>query len=99
MLKRYFIITNSYNCVVYADGKGKAYMIPEQAWDANLTLEVAKATDYSNFDGCETVEDCAACNAGSQNIIDFDINDYGLPWENAEGELVACDDTPVAIEF
>ena len=74
-MKRYFVKTNAFNCVVFADGNGKGYLFGEMSFDDPLTLEVAKRADYSNADGCETVEEISACAYGERGIIDFNPND------------------------
>lgn len=69
-MKRYFCESQDYNVVIFADQAGKAVMVDETAFNEPLTLEVAKAADYSNFDGCETVEEAAA-NYYTGEIINF----------------------------
>lgn len=51
MMKRYFLETEDYSGVGFVDNKGKMVYIDETAFDEPLTLDVAKAADYSNFDG------------------------------------------------
>ena len=78
-MKRFFVETEDYNCVVFADENGKGYVIDETAFDEELTLDVAKNADYSNLDGCETAEECAQCIGtaeAEQNVIDFDPDEY-----------------------
>lgn len=78
-MKKYYVKTNAYDCVMLVDDFGKAYVCYEEIFDEPLTLEVAKNTDYSNFDGCETAEECAfaiGSNAAMDNIYDFDEDHY-----------------------
>lgn len=49
-MRRYFVKTNAYNCVVFADGSGKGYMFYEGLYDEPLTLEVAQNGDYSGIE-------------------------------------------------
>jgi hypothetical protein len=58
-MKRFFCKTNAYNCVVFVDENGKGFMIYENLFDEELTIDVAKNSDYSNLDGCKTAEECA----------------------------------------
>lgn len=78
-MKKYYVETNAYNCVMIADDFGKAYVCHEEMFDEALTLEVAKSADYSNFDGCENAEECAfaiGTSSAMENVIDFDENNY-----------------------
>ena len=78
-MKRFFVEAEDYNMVVMADENGKGFVIDETAFAEPLTLEVAKNADYSNFDGCETAEECAECIGTAEaelNIIDFDADEY-----------------------
>lgn len=71
-MKRFFIETNGYNMVAFVDDKNKAFILHEQSFDTELTLETAKNADYSNLDGCKTAEDCAgAMGMGEDRIFDF----------------------------
>ena len=72
-MKRYFAETEDYNVVLFVDQSGRAVMIDEAAFNEPLTLAVAKAADYSNFDGCQTAEEAAANYTGE--VIEF------RPWE------------------
>lgn len=75
-MRRYFVKTNAYSCVIFADGSGKGYYIfDEMPFDEPLTLEVVKRADYSNVEGCETLEEIAANAYGERGIIDFNPND------------------------
>lgn len=78
-MKRYFVETNGENFVAFVDGDNKAYMVDAAAFDEKLTIEVAKEADYSNFDGCETAEECANSIGTSEafdNIIDWNEDEY-----------------------
>ena len=75
-MKRYFAETNGYNCVLFVDDKGKAVVIQEEVFDEPLTLEVAKAADYSNFDNCETAEEANANYGNGENLINFNEDEY-----------------------
>lgn len=71
-MKRYYVedaVGQAY--VLFVDDNGKAVYVSEAAFDEELTLEVAKAADYSNFDGCETAEEAAANYYTSDNLINF----------------------------
>lgn len=74
-MKRYFVKTNAYNCVVFADGSGRGYMFYEGLYDEPLTLEVAKGTDYSGIEDIDTVEELAVNFNREENVVDFDPND------------------------
>ena len=79
MMKRYFVKTEDYSFVAFVDSESRAYVIDESAFDERLTIEVAKAADYSNLDGCETAEECAYCIGIAEpfdNIIDFNADEY-----------------------
>lgn len=78
-MKRLFVETDDYNCVVFADENGKGYVIDETEFDEELTLEVAKNTSYSNLDGCKTAEECAqsiGTAKAESNVIDFNEEEY-----------------------
>lgn len=78
-MKRYFCKTNAYNCVVFVDDEGKAFIIDETSFDEVLTLDVAKNSDYSNLDGCETAEECAQCIGtpqAMQEVFTFDPDEF-----------------------
>ncbi len=68
-MKRYFCEAQDYNVVIFADEAGRAVMIEETAFDEPLTLEAARAADYSNLEGFETIEEAAANYTGE--IINF----------------------------
>lgn len=73
-MKRLFVTAEDYNAIIFADKNGNGYVI-----DESLTLDVAKNADYSNFDGCETAEDCAASIGTAeamQNVIPFSPAEY-----------------------
>ena len=74
-MKRYFVKTNAFNCVIFADGSGKGYMFYEGLYDEPLTLEVAKGTDYSGIEDIDTVEELSTYFNRNENIIDFNLND------------------------
>lgn len=84
-MKRYFVKTNAYNCVVFADGSGKGYVFRETEYNEPLTLKVAQKADYSNVEGCETLEEIAANAYGEKGIINFDPDDF---YSNPECEMV-----------
>ena len=75
-MKRFFVKTNGYNAVIFVDKNSNGYVIDETAFDEPLTLNAAKNADYSNFDGCETAEDCAASIGIGNNIITFNPTEY-----------------------
>ena len=74
-MKRYFVKTNAFNCVVFADESGKGYMFYEGLYDEPLTLEVAKNDDYSGIEDIDTVEELAANFNREENVVNFDPND------------------------
>lgn len=77
MLKRLFVVDSvGEAAVLFADETGKACYMNDTAFDEPLTLEVAKAADYSNFDNCETAEEAAAGYGCGENLIDFDKNEW-----------------------
>lgn len=85
-MKKYFVETNGYNMVIFADNNGKCFAVHEQAFDERLTLDVAKNADYSNFDGCDTAEQCAyAMGVGVGETV-FDTKD-ALNDENTYTEI------------
>ena len=74
-MKRYFVETNAYNCVTFVETNGTAYIVHENNFNEPLTLDVAKNADYSNFDNCDTAEECAQAIGTSEaleNIVEFD---------------------------
>lgn len=75
-MKRFFVKTNGYNAVIFVDKNGNGYVIDESLFNEPLTLNAAKNADYSNFDGCETAEDCAASIGINNNIITFNPTEY-----------------------
>lgn len=75
-MKRFFVKTNDYNMVIFVDKNGNGYIIDETAFDEPLTLDVAKNANYSNFNDCETAEDCAASIGVDDNIITFNPTEY-----------------------
>lgn len=83
-MRRYFVKTNGYNCVIFADGSGKGYMFHEIEYDVPLTLEVAKNDDYSGIEDIETVEGLAANFGSDKNVINFDPDDF---YSNPECEI------------
>lgn len=67
-MKKLFIETNAENMVAFSDGTN-AYVVEAYRFDENLTLDVAKTADYSNFDGCKTAEECnIAMGENSENV-------------------------------
>ncbi|MCM1543441.1 MAG: hypothetical protein NC121_19620 [Blautia sp.] len=76
-MKRYFAKDSVGEAVVlFVDDNRKAVYINETAFDEELTLEVAKAADYSNLDGCKTAEEAAANYYTGENLIDFNEDDW-----------------------
>ena len=76
-MKRYFLRTNAYNCVLFVDEKGEAVYIDEAAFDEPLTLEVAEAADYSQIEGYEDAATAAAnYYTGSNHLTKFDPDDF-----------------------
>lgn len=78
-MKRFFVETEDYTMVAFVDDEGKAFIIDETSFDEVLTFDVAKNSDYSNLDGCETAEECAQCIGTAEaesNVIDFDEDEY-----------------------
>lgn len=78
-MKKFFVTTEDYNMVVMLDENGKGFVIGETAFTESLTLDVAKNADYSNFDDCDTAEECAASIGtaeAEQNVIDFNADEY-----------------------
>ncbi len=69
-MKRYFVETNAYNMVAFVDDSGKAYVYEETAFPVELTLEVAKSTQYENIEGAETAEEAAAMQ-GTGEVYDW----------------------------
>lgn len=71
-MKRYFAVDAVGEAVVlFVDKDNKAVYINDTAFNEELTLEVAKRADYSNFDGCEDAEEAAANYYTGENLIDF----------------------------
>ena len=78
-MKRFYVKTNGTNFVAFVDDNNKAYIIDEVVFGVSLTLEIAKAADYSNFDDCYTAEECARAIGtpdAETNVIDWDEDDY-----------------------
>lgn len=75
-MKRYFVETQDYNFVAFADATGRAAVIDEAAFDEPLTLEVAKRTDYSSVEGFDNAEEAAANYGTGSQLIDFHPDDY-----------------------
>ena len=76
MMKKYFVETQDYNFVAFVDDNNKAVIVPEEAFNEPLTLEVAKAADYSNLEDFDTAEEAAANYGTGEPPIDFNPNDY-----------------------
>ena len=77
MLKRYFANDSVGETVVlFVDESGKAVFINNTAFEEELTLEVAKNADYSNFDNCDTAEEAATNYYTGENLIDFNEEDW-----------------------
>ena len=74
-IKRFFVRTMQETYVILSDGKGKGYFFGEKSFDEPLTFEVAQKADYSNVEGCETLEEIAANAYGEKGIINFDPDD------------------------
>lgn len=85
-MKKYFVETNADNMVVFADNNGKCFAIPDKAFDERLTLDVAENADYSNFDGCDTAEQCAYAMGVDVDETVFETNDV-LNDENTYTEI------------
>lgn len=78
-MKKYFAKTNGFECVLFVDENGKAFVVDENNFDERLTVEVAKNADYSNFEDCETAEECAQAIGTSEafeSVIDFNADEY-----------------------
>lgn len=78
-MKRFYCEAEDFNQVAFVDNEGKAFIVDETSFDEALTLDVAKNGDYSNFDGCETAEECAQCVGTAEaesNVIDFDADEF-----------------------
>lgn len=78
-MKRLYVKTNGTNFVAFVDNENKAYIIDEAVFGESLTLEAAKAADYSNFDDCETAEECARAIGtpdAEANVIDWNEDEY-----------------------
>lgn len=80
-MKRYYVDTNGYAMVVFADNSGKAFVIGEESFDEPLTLDVAKNADYGNLENCETAEECAYAMGYDVFSSVFEFKDIA---ENAE---------------
>lgn len=79
MLTRYFAKDTVGEAVVlFVDGNNKAVFINDTAFDEELTLEVAKKTDYSQFDNCETAEEAASNYYTGENLIEFNEDDWEI---------------------
>lgn len=77
MLKRLYCTDEvGESVVLFIDEERKACYINDTAFDEPLTLEVAKAADYSNFEGFETAEEAAANYYTGENLIDFNESDW-----------------------
>ena len=77
MLKRYFAKDSVGEAVVlFVDKNNKAVFINDTAFDEELTLEVAKRENFSNFDNCETAEEVASNYYTGENLIDFNPDDW-----------------------
>lgn len=77
MLKRLFVMDREGEAaVLFVDETGKACYLNDTAFDEPLTLEVAKAADYSNFDNCETAEEAAANYFTGENLMDYNQDDW-----------------------
>ena len=74
-MKRIFAETNGYNVVLFVDDNNNAFVVDEAAFDEELTLEVAKNADYSNYDGCETAEECQAAQ-GCGDVIAYNEDEF-----------------------
>ena len=72
LLKYYYAETNAYNCVIVVDKNNNAIVLDDNSFDNPLTFNVAVNADYSNFDGCETVEECANCIGVKFEIYNFE---------------------------
>ena len=81
-MKRYFVETNGYNMVAFVGTDGKAYAFHEECFDKELTLETAKAADYSGIEGTETAEEIAQC-IGTDSAFDNIFN-----WNEIEAEEI-----------
>ena len=78
-MKRFFVETEDYNMVAFVDDEGKAFIIDETNFDEVLTFDVAKNSDYSNLDGCETAEECAysiGTPQAMQEVFAFDPDEF-----------------------
>lgn len=79
MLKRLFVQDEvGESVVLFVDDNGKACYINDTAFDEPLTLEVAKAADYSNFEGFDTAEEAAANYYTGDHLIDFNECDWNV---------------------
>lgn len=77
MLKRFYAVDSTGESVVlFVDGNSKAVFISATAFNEALTLDVAKRSDYSNFDGCNTAAEANANYADGSHLIDFNENDW-----------------------
>lgn len=74
-MKRYYVETLGDKMVMIVWGD-KAVYINESAFDEPLTLEVAKAADYSNFDGEDNPEYACANYADGSHLIDWNPDEY-----------------------
>lgn len=77
MLKRLYVEdANGESAVLFVDGNDRACYLNDTAFNELLTLEVAKNTDYSNFDDCETADEAAANYYTGENVIDYNPDDW-----------------------
>lgn len=74
-MKRIFAETNAYNVVLFVDNNNKAFVVPDGAFESELTLELAENTDYANYAGCETAEECQYAQ-GCGDVIDYNEDEY-----------------------
>lgn len=78
-MTRLHVATNGTNFVAFVDEQNKAYIMDESTFGYQLTVEAAKAEDYSGIENCETAEDIVYAigtpNAES-NVIDWNEDDY-----------------------
>lgn len=78
-MKRYYVETNGDDFVAFIDDSKQAYIIDAARFEKKLTFEVAKSTDYSNLDNCETAVECAIAmgeNAPYENVIEWNEDDF-----------------------
>ena len=80
-MKRYYVETNAEAMVVFVDENGKAFPFRDGEVDTNnqrLTLETAKAADYSGIEDCETIEEIinALSSEFEKDVFDFSPDDF-----------------------